>query len=126
MSDEWSTTVADYHGVDDVPTAISNNLVKSGGVAGYVTASQNSQTEGIDLSVGQNDYNIATQSDLRNIQGIQYQKSLTVRVGNPNHNAIDVSFVNNVVDTISLSDIHGVNMSKLCFGHNDSSLNKTL
>lgn len=31
MANQWSTTVSDWQGVDDVPTADSNNLVKSGG-----------------------------------------------------------------------------------------------
>lgn len=33
MANEWSTTVSDWQGVDNEPTAGSNNLVKSGGVA---------------------------------------------------------------------------------------------
>lgn len=33
MSAAWSTTVAEWQGIDDVPTAGSDNLVKSGGVA---------------------------------------------------------------------------------------------
>jgi len=33
MADGWSTTVTDWQGIDDVPTAGSDNLVKSGGVA---------------------------------------------------------------------------------------------
>lgn len=33
ISATWSTTVADWQGVDDEPTTGSNNLVKSGGVA---------------------------------------------------------------------------------------------
>ena len=32
MKNQWSTTVSDWQGVDDVPTVNSNNLVKSGGV----------------------------------------------------------------------------------------------
>ena len=32
MSDTWSTTASNWQGIDDVPTADSNNLVKSGGV----------------------------------------------------------------------------------------------
>lgn len=36
MADEWSTTVADWQGVDDEPIAGSDNLVKSGGVADKV------------------------------------------------------------------------------------------
>lgn len=32
MNNQWSTTESDWQGVDDVPTAGSNNLVKSGGV----------------------------------------------------------------------------------------------
>ena len=32
MADTWSTDVTDWQGVDDAPTAGSNNLVKSGGV----------------------------------------------------------------------------------------------
>ena len=32
MSNVWSTTVADWQGVDDEPTVESDNLVKSGGV----------------------------------------------------------------------------------------------
>ena len=32
MSASWSTIIADWQGVDDVPTAGSDNLVKSGGV----------------------------------------------------------------------------------------------
>lgn len=36
MSATWSTTVADWQGVDDEPTAGSDNLVKSGGVANVV------------------------------------------------------------------------------------------
>ena len=33
MTSEWSLTESDWQGVDDEPTAGSNNLVKSGGVA---------------------------------------------------------------------------------------------
>jgi len=32
MADDWSTTEADWQGVDDIPTTGSDNLVKSGGV----------------------------------------------------------------------------------------------
>ncbi len=37
MKNEWSTTVNDWQGVDDVPTFSSKNLVKSGGVFGFVS-----------------------------------------------------------------------------------------
>ena len=37
MSATWSTTVADWQGVDDNPTTGSDNLVKSGGVAGAIS-----------------------------------------------------------------------------------------
>ena len=37
MSASWSTTVADWQGVDDEPTVGSDNLVKSGGVADAIT-----------------------------------------------------------------------------------------
>lgn len=36
MATTWSTTVTDWQGVDDEPTAGSNNLVTSGGIATYV------------------------------------------------------------------------------------------
>ena len=36
MAAAWSTVVTDWQGVDDVPTAGSDNLVKSGGVDGFV------------------------------------------------------------------------------------------
>jgi lysophospholipase L1-like esterase len=32
MNNDWSTTVSDWQGVDDMPTEGSNNIVKSGGV----------------------------------------------------------------------------------------------
>ena len=32
----WSTVVSDWQGVDDEPTAGSNNLVKSGGIYGAI------------------------------------------------------------------------------------------
>ena len=38
MSATWSTTAADWQGVDDEPTAGSNNLVKSGGVFSSISA----------------------------------------------------------------------------------------
>ena len=36
MTNTWSTTFADWQGVDDEPTEESNNLVKSGGVANAI------------------------------------------------------------------------------------------
>ena len=36
MKNQWSTTVSDWQGVDDAPTAGSDNLVKSGGVAEFM------------------------------------------------------------------------------------------
>ena len=36
MSDEWSTTEVNWQGVDDEPTAKSDNLVKSGGVYNFI------------------------------------------------------------------------------------------
>ena len=38
MANEWSTTVADWQGVDDEPTAGSHNLVKSGSVYTFLSA----------------------------------------------------------------------------------------
>jgi len=35
MNQNWSTIITDWQGVDDVPAAGSNNLVKSGGIAEY-------------------------------------------------------------------------------------------
>ena len=37
MDTAWSTNTADWQGVDDIPTAGSNNLVTSGGVRGELT-----------------------------------------------------------------------------------------
>ena len=39
MNQNWSITVSDWQGVDDEPTAGSNNLVKSGGVANVAVTS---------------------------------------------------------------------------------------
>lgn len=36
ISTTWSTNIANWQGLDDVPDAGSNNLVKSGGVSGFI------------------------------------------------------------------------------------------
>lgn len=46
MADSFTTDVTQWQGVDDEPTAGSPNLVTSGGVAGYVSVSQNTLTIG--------------------------------------------------------------------------------
>ena len=38
MSAAWSTAVGDWQGIDDVPTAMSDNLVKSEGVFSSINA----------------------------------------------------------------------------------------
>ena len=54
MNQNWSTTVTDWQGVDDVPTPLSSNLVKSGGVytaiSGFITTYN--QLKDIDVNVG--------------------------------------------------------------------------
>ena len=48
VSASWSTTVSDWQGVDDMPTAGSHNLVESGGVKGAI----NNVKERVDYETG--------------------------------------------------------------------------
>ena len=51
MSTNWSITENDWQGVDDEPTAGSDNLVKSGGVYNSTPTVANSSTESdLDIS----------------------------------------------------------------------------
>ena len=52
MAQNFTTDVTQWQGVDDEPTVGSENLVKSGGVAGYVRVSQNTETGHTDITIG--------------------------------------------------------------------------
>ena len=50
MADEWSTTPSDWQGVDDVPTAGSDNLVKSGGVLKKCAFEETNTNDSFDIT----------------------------------------------------------------------------
>lgn len=60
MSDEWSTTVTDWQGVDDEPTAGSQNLVTSGGVYDKIRSIDISDPEAQGVNISTSSVEITT------------------------------------------------------------------
>lgn len=53
MNNNWSTTISDWQGVDNEPTAGSDNLVKSGGVKAHYNFVENKEQKNIQCVAGQ-------------------------------------------------------------------------
>ena len=88
MSSSWSISVADWQGVDDVPTAGSNNLVKSGGVKGDFNA--------INHSLG--DYSVTFNESIK-------QKYINLPVAIAEGEKVEVTLISDASPTTDISFI---------------------
>ena len=73
MADEWSTTESDWQGIDDEPTAGSDNLVKSGGVQNELDKKVDGRQDSKAFYVTDDNRNIIAKIDKDGVHSVDFK-----------------------------------------------------